>query len=106
MDDIEIVVDCRYGKKCRRIGEDGKIHMCNAYVKVDATDDLTGENIVTYECADTLIPRLLVESIKAGRGSIKAICSLREDTNKRQDATIMAVLQLTGVHDAKLIDNK
>jgi len=106
MDDIEVVIDCRYNKKCRTIGEDGKIHMCNAYVKVDATEILTGLEVTRYECADTLVPRLLVESIQAGRGSIKAICSLREDTNKRQDATIMAVLQLTGVHDAKLIDNK
>lgn len=93
MDEIETVIDCRYDKKCRYLGEDGKIHQCNAFLKVEGTNPNTGDKVDRWECSDVLIPLLLIENAMTNRGQTDAISQLTNETIKRQDAALIALME-------------
>lgn len=103
MSTLEIVVDCRYGKECEYINKnDGKLHRCNAYQKIEGTDHL-GNKCDRWDCVDSIIPLLLVQVAQTNRGQTEAIVSFREETVKRQN--IALALQARGDLDAKVIDH-
>jgi len=74
---LETVIDCRWGKKCQYIGDDGKIHQCNAYMTVKGVNPQTGESMDRQECVDTLLPLLLIENAMTNRGQTAALESFR-----------------------------
>lgn len=86
---LEVVLDCPLGKECEYVSDDKKLHRCRAYVEMAGTNPNTGETSSQWKCAIfEWQPILLLEIAGTNKGQTEAICSLREESSKRQDAAL------------------
>jgi hypothetical protein len=86
---IDIVLDCPLDKECEYVADDKKLHRCRAYVEMAGTNPNTGEMTTQWKCSIfEWQPILLLEIAGTNRGQTEAICSMREESMKRQDAAL------------------
>lgn len=86
MTDIETVLTCPLGSKCKEI-KDNKIHQCAWFIKLAGQNPSTGEPIDEYGCAMAWTPILLIENANTNRGQTAAIESFRNETMKQTEQT-------------------
>jgi len=97
---IEIILTCPLGSCCEKI-KDNKLHRCMWYTCLKGKDPQSDETIDEWRCAMSWMPIMMVENAQMSRGVNDAVCSLREETIKRQDAALIAMIHRKP--DAKVI---
>lgn len=81
---MEVILDCPLGNKCEYI-KDNVSHHCIWYIKVVGKHPQSEETVEDWGCAMAWLPIMMVEIAQTNRGQTQAICSMRDETNKRQD---------------------
>lgn len=95
MDDVEVVLTCPLGSKCKEI-DDGKIHQCRWYVKMRGID-ASGEEHDNYDCAISWFPVLQTEQSQSIREMTASVQSFRNENIKRQNTALSAMRIIDGV---------
>lgn len=83
-----IIITCPLGSQCEEI-KDNKLHRCAWYTQLAGQNPQTGEQINEWKCAMAWMPIMMVENAQTNRGQTAAICSMRDETIKRQDVALM-----------------
>lgn len=84
---MDIKTTCPLGSECETI-RDNKIHRCAWLVEVEGKNPQSIEYIKEQKCAIAWMPILQIEMSQTNRGQTEAICSMRDESLKRQDAVI------------------
>jgi hypothetical protein len=92
MDNIETVITCPLGSKCREV-KDNKIHQCAWLVKLAGRNPQTGEEMDEEGCAMHWTPVLLIENANTNRGQTAAIESFRNETVQQAQTTNQILAQ-------------
>ena len=92
---METVHTCPLGSKCEEI-KDNKLHRCMWYTQIAGTNPQTGQQVDESKCSLAWMPILLIENARTNQGQTEAICSLREETIKRQDNAMLALRDYDG----------
>jgi len=98
---VKVVYTCPLGSTCEKI-VGNEIHRCAWYTEVMGTNPQTGEPLNQTKCAIAWMPILQIETAMTNRGQTEAICSLRDETAKRQQE---ALIKLTGQLNGKEISS-
>jgi len=96
MNDIETVISCPLGSKCREV-KDGKIHQCAWYVKLAGTNPNTGETTDESGCGIHWLPVLMVENSMRQLNTATAIDDFKNEmveANKSSQQVMLAATQL------------
>jgi hypothetical protein len=101
---IETIFSCPLGSECKTV-KDGKIHQCLWLTGITQVNKQTGETEAKELCAIAWLPILNVEAAMTNRGQTDAICSLRDETLKRQDMAIQAMVEFKDHRDVRIIKN-
>ena len=89
---LKIIETCPLGSTCEK-AVDGAIHRCAWYVEVQGMNPQTGEPVNDKKCAITWMPLLQIEAAMTNRGQTEAICSMRDESLKRQDEAIQRITE-------------
>jgi len=89
---IKPVLTCPLNSKCEEI-KDNTFYQCHWLVEIAGKNPQSEDLIHEKKCAIAWMPILLIENAQTNRGQTEAICSMRDETMKRQDAAIIAMLQ-------------
>ena len=96
MSDIETIVSCPLGHKCREI-KDGAIHQCAWHVGIEGTNPNTGEKTKEWGCAMTWFPIMMVENSMHQMNTATAVDSFKNEmveANKASHQVMLAATQL------------
>jgi hypothetical protein len=91
---IETILTCPLGSKCEE-AKDGKIYRCAWYTKLQGKNPQSEEIIDEWGCAISWLPLMQVEVAQTNRGQTAAICSMRDESIKRQDIALNLAQQRT-----------
>jgi hypothetical protein len=80
-----------FTKSCRKLVADG--HCQGRWLQVQGANPQTGETISRWECVDSLMPMLLIESTQQQRQTCASIDRLRHETAQRGDAQQEAMIE-------------
>lgn len=97
MSDIPVIKTCPLGHTCRKVVGD-HIEECHWYVTVQSVDN-EGAPAEQSKCAMAWQPIIAIENNKETRGVSASVQSFRNESIKRQDATL--ALEVT--RDEKII---
>ena len=89
MDDLETIITCPLGSKCREVKDD-KVHHCAWFVKMKGTD-AQGEEHDKWNCAMAWMPILTTEVAGEVRGTAASVQSMRNLQDVRQKEAIQAL---------------
>ena len=89
MDDMETVVTCPLGSKCREVKDD-KVHQCAWFIKMKGTDS-AGDDHNEWGCAMAWMPILQTEVAGAVRQTSASVQSMRNLQDNRQKEAIAAL---------------
>lgn len=93
---LKVITTCPLGSECEKaVGQ--TIHRCAWFTEIEGTNPQNGDTIKSSKCAMSWIPILLVENANTNRGQTAAICSMRDESLKRQDAAIAALSKQPGL---------
>jgi len=81
---IETQISCPLGSKCEEI-KDNVLMRCAWFTKLVGKDPQSEKEIDEWRCAIAWLPIMQVEIAQTNRGQTDAICSMRDETIKRQD---------------------
>lgn len=84
---METKITCPLGSECET-AKDGFIERCAWLVDVDGISSNNGEKVKESKCAMAWMPILQIEQTAKSIGINDAVCSLREETIKRQDIAL------------------
>ena len=87
---IETVISCPLGSKCEEV-KDNKLHRCAWYTCLQGKDPQSEQHIDEWRCAMAWMPVMMVENAQTTRGVNSAVCSLRDESIKRQDIALQAM---------------
>ena len=91
MPDIETVITCPLGSKCREVNkETGQIHQCAWYIKMQG-QDTAGEHHDEWACSMAWMPILQTEVAGAVRQTSASVQSMRNIQDQRQVEAIQAL---------------
>jgi hypothetical protein len=91
---IETILTCPLGSKCEE-AKDGKIYRCAWFTKLQGKNPQSEEIIDEWGCAIAWLPVMQVEVAQTNRGQTDAICSMRDESIKRQDIALHLAQQRT-----------
>ena len=92
MDEVETVIDCPLGSRCRYTHEDdGKIHQCAWYVQMQGKD-AAGKDHDKWGCAMEWMPLLQTETT----GGVVRLQSAVESTRNLQDLRQQEAIKVLG----------
>lgn len=101
--DIETVLSCPLGHKCKEI-KDNKIYQCAWFVQLQGIHPQTGETVDEFGCSMTWLPTLLIENAKVSKGTSAAVESFRNEMVKTNESSLR-ILQATVIEGSKLLSN-
>jgi len=95
MEDIQTIITCPLGSKCREV-KDNKVHQCAWYVKLYGKDPQSDKKIDEWRCAMSWMPIMMVENAQTNRGQTQAIETFRNAVVNQNN-----VLQRTIINHAQ-----
>ena len=99
---IETKISCPLGSKCEEI-KDNVLMPCAWFTKLVGKDPQSEKEIDEWRCAIAWLPIMQVEIAQTNRGQTDAICSMRDETIKRQD--IFNMLAAETIKRKELVSN-
>ena len=81
MDEIETVLTCPLGSKCKEI-KDNKIHRCMWLVDIKGENPQTGEEENREDCAIAFTPLAILENARWSKGTQSAVESERNEVSE------------------------
>lgn len=84
---MEAIRTCPLGSQCEEI-KDNKLHVCHWLVEVEGKNPQSEEFIKEKKCAMAWMPILSLEMSQTNRGQTAALCSMRDETLRRQDIAL------------------
>ena len=97
---MKIELTCPLGAQCET-AKDNTVYRCMWYTRLQGKHPQSEEIIDEWKCAIAWLPIMQVEVAQTNRGQTEAICSMRDETVKRQDFALNIALQNT---DKRLIN--
>lgn len=91
--DLETVVTCPFGSKCKEI-RDNKIHRCAFLTTLKGKNPQTNEDQDEEGCAIYWLPILLLENSRAAHSTAAAVETFRNEVSKNQQVTNLLSLQI------------
>ena len=102
VDMVEIRTICPLGSKCEEV-KDGAIMRCAWYTRLVGNDPQSHVEYDDWRCAIAWLPIMQVEVAQTNRGQTEAICSMRDETIKRQD--VFNLLAARSIERKEMIAN-
>lgn len=99
---IETRIICPLGSKCEEI-KDAVLMRCAWYTKLVGKDPQSEQEIDEWRCAIAWLPIMQIEVAQTNRGQTEAICTMRDETIKRQD--VFNILAAENIKRKELIKN-
>jgi hypothetical protein len=98
----ETRIICPLGSRCEEI-KDGVIVRCAWYTRLIGKDPQSEREYDEWRCAIAWLPIMQVEVAQTNRGQTEAICSLRDETIRRQE--VFNVLAAESIRRKELTNN-
>ena len=89
---IDPILTCPLGSKCEEI-RDNTFYRCAWYIEIAGKNPQSEDIIHEKKCALAWTPILLIENAQMARGVNESVASLRDETLKRQDQAIAAMVE-------------
>lgn len=99
---IETRIICPLGSKCEEI-KDQTLVRCAWFTKLVGKDPQSEKEIDEWRCAIAWLPIMQVEVAQTNRGQTEALCSMRDETIKRQD--VFNILAAENIKRKELMNN-
>jgi len=99
---LKIETTCPLGSKCEEV-KDGVIMRCAWFAKLVGKDPQGEKEYDDWRCAISWLPIMQVEVAQTNRGNTEAICSMRDETIKRQD--VFNLLAAKSIERKELMTN-
>lgn len=84
---MDIIKTCPLGSQCEEI-KDNKIHRCRWFIEIEGKSPQSEDYVKENDCAIAWMPVLSLEIAQTNRGQTAALCSMRDESSKRQDLAI------------------
>jgi len=84
---MDIKITCPLGAQCET-AKDGFIERCAWFTEIEGISSNNGDKIKESRCAIAWLPLLQIETTAKSIGINDAVCSLRDETIKRQDVAL------------------